>query len=250
MTDRYDILPFVPAVPLSRQPSALAYLRTISAQQRHQLIQMPRASSGLSEHGQKLLSAKPDNLFAPVAWLWKQIGDPGFSVQMAVRAELVQRELAIFDDPRLGRANIALCWPTEKGCQHLGIPQPEKPGHQDVAHHHACNWVRMDLERRGFPARCEYPVPGDREHRADVGYPAGGTLHLCEIINKCHANLIAHLSACFLGSRSVETVTVIAFTKNHLADVRGLVAAEASLRPFAERIRFEVIEPYMRRLFP
>jgi hypothetical protein len=250
MINGYDVLPFIPAVPLAQQPSALAYLKALDTQQRTALLQMPRVSSDLSEYGQKLLATELEHPYAPVAWRFKLLGDPGYSVQMAVRVELVQRELVAFEDPRIGRANVALMWPTEKGCQHLGIRRPEKPGKQDIAHHQACNWVRMRLESQGFDARCECPVPGEREHRADAGHLKDGKWHLYEIVYKCQANLVSsHLSACFLESRSVATVTVVAFTKTHLAELRRLVGAEPRLRPFDGRIQFEVIEPYMRELF-
>lgn len=250
MTETYDILPFVPAVPLSQQPSVLAYLKALGTQQRIGQLQRISGSSGLSEHGQQLLALKPANPYAPVVKLWARIGVAGVSAQMAICNELKQLEMAIFEDVRIGRADVALMGLLKKGWQHLEKEPPAGTHNDTLAHDHAKNWIRLDLQRQGYEASCEYPVPGDRTHYADVGCKIDGQLHVCEVVYKSHANVILHLSACFLESEAVAVVTVVAFTKIHLAKLRKLVDAEPSLRPFADRIRWDVIEGYLRRVYP
>ena len=182
MIDGYDVLPFIPAVPLSQSPPVQDYLSALITQQRTEPLQRPRRSSGLSEYGQRMLAAGTEHLFAPVNWLWKLIGIPGYSTQMAIRRELIHHLLGAFVDPRIGRANVALMRMLDKGWQRVGKTPPPRRGNQGIAHEHAANWIRECLKKQGHEAFCEYPVPETSTHYADTAGIVDGKLHVWEVV--------------------------------------------------------------------
>lgn len=247
---RYDSFPYVRGKRLREEPELQAHLQRIVAQHQHTALrQGAQRQYGRRANADQVLSLKAEHLWAPMMYIWRLANIASFSAQMAVRRELVHHRLAAFVDPRIGRANVALMRMSDKGWQRTGKQPPQRRGNQDTPHEHAAHWIRTCKERQGHEAFCEYAVPETSTYYADVAHIVGEELHVWEVVYKCHANLTLHLRSCFLVSQAVSTATVVAFTKTQLTALRNLVRSEQSLTAYADRIKFEVVEPYMRKLY-
>jgi len=164
------------------------------------------------------------------------------------RAGADNRELAVFEEVRIGRRNVLLIEPTDAGYNRLNRKPRNPAGRGGIAHRRYCRWVMMYLERQGLRPQIEAVVPGT-SHPADVAYCVDGRWHVYEIVSTCDDNLIQHAEACLLQSSSVETLTIVAAQKSILALIERKFRAEGALAPVLRKVRWQPLEPILEALF-
>lgn len=242
----YDDHPYGPSMRLSELPHVQEALEKLKAQHRNRT---PRQSKGLSKDAHDLLHAACDHPWYPVARLWEKIGrKPTPDAQRKARMALENPKLAEFDQIRIGRRNLLMIVPTETGYESLRLRPRSYRGRGGIAHSHVCHWLAMLGQRRGFKTEIEALVPGTN-HAADCLWTKDGGLHVYEVVATCEGNILSHLDACFAQSTSVTTVTLVAFQKTVLDDLRTIVAGERPMAPYMSRIAFLSAEDVLKETF-
>ena len=248
--DSYDIHPFTEAKSLEELTDVQNSLQKAIAEHRNtKLHQIRKKTSGLSKHArplQDLISLHP---WTPTSRLWKKIGKVPFTVQIAVRNELESRGLARFLEERIGRSNQLLPLLTKKGYEYLGKEPPKEKGRGGDIHTFCCQWIQMWGKNQGYQTFLEKLVPGTN-HPADCILKIYNQLHVYEVISKCEKNIISHLQSCFIDSKLVATVTIVAPQKKILNRIKKSIEQQPTLAPFLERIKFKPVEFFMKELWP
>ena len=246
----YDTHPYIPAKSLAEMPELLTALGSLSAQGKRTRVKQVRAGNvGLPQLARRLLMAASLFLYHPVARLWEKIGTPSPAIQAAIRDELESRELCKFSELRIGRRNTLLLWITKTGWQLLDTDGPRKTGLGSHPHVTLSQWLRMVGEKRGYKAKTEWVVPGTN-HPCDAAWLINGKWHALEVVVACESNLASHVRACFVKSDAVASLTIVAPLKRALQRLRNGLEANPEVAPFLDRIRFQVLEPYMEELWP
>lgn len=247
---RFDTHPYVPSKRLSELPHVVEALKRLIAEEgRLKARQAQYRSDGLMPKARKLLDTAGAHPFTPVARLWDRIGKAPFSTQKAVRAVLEKEHLATFEEIRIGRTNVLLMDILLEGWRLLRRKPPARKGRGGIAHRHFAHWIAMVGEHRGHEATCEWNVPGTN-HPVDTAWHVEDAWHAFEVVVTCEDNLAAHLTACLINSEAVETVTIVSPQKSLRDKLQRSVASEMLLAPILERVKFEVIETYLKELWP
>jgi hypothetical protein len=207
-----------------------------------------RVNAGLSKNARKLLELAAVRPYVPVARLWEQIGNVRPAAQKAARQELESLLLAAFVESRVGRANVLLIDVLDKGYELVGAEPVAKRGRGGIKHRHFAHWIFGALRKEGHKPELEWTVPGTN-HPADVALQDRGAWHVYEVSVTATENVVSHLRACLLRSSVVGTVSVVTQTVAAQNTLKRTVLDEPTLDAVKDRIKFEVVETYMRKLF-
>jgi len=244
---QYDSHPYVPSQRLSELPHVQEALEKLKAQHRNQA---KTKSEGLSEDAHDLLHAACDHPWYPVARLWEKVGrKPSPETQKKARIALHNKGLAEFDQIRVGKRNCLLVIPTREGFGALQLQPRSYHGRGGIAHNHVCHWLAMWGKGQGYKTEIEALVPGTN-HAADCLWSKDGILHAFEVVATCEGNILSHLDACFVQSTAVTTVTLVAFQKTVLEDLRRIVTSERAMAPYLDRVRWLSAEDIIKELWP
>ena len=242
----YQPYPYVPAISLSEAPHVLADLNA-AVQEFEKLTerQDKGKKSELQQNARRLLQLRAKNPYLPVARLFKIMGIFRFTVQKAIKDDLERRNLAEFEEVRIGRANVLLMDISVKGFEFLGLSPPkENKGRGGIAHRHFAHWIKIYFERKGYQSFIEHIIL-DTNHPADVAVFCQDKLHVYEVCITSFDNILSHIKACFEDTAAVEHLTIVAATKTNLKEIRSSLEAELIFMRYADRISFEVIEKYL-----
>ena len=246
----HDELPYIPSRRLSEMPELQSALKGLIDEHRGARLRQSEAKlPKLTKSARKLLDLANLHPHVPVNKLWEEAGVPSYSVRSRVRAELKGKELAVVVDGRFGRRNAQLIELTEDGYRALHLDPPSHRGGGGITHRHIAAWCCLWARRQGYKAQTEVTVPGT-SHRADAAYEQEGKLHVFEAISTCDENLTDHLHACFVQSKAVATVTIVAAQKSILTRLEHGISKDPAMRPFLERIRYMPVEDLMKELWP
>jgi hypothetical protein len=122
-------------------------------------------------------------------------------------------------------------------------------GRGGIAHQHLAAWIAEVGRRRGHQAHTEWIVPGTN-HPVDVVWQDGNSCEVFECVITAEANLASHIRACFVESSSVTSLTLVFLQKRIRDRIQRKLAGDASVQPYADRIRLEVVETFMKELWP
>ena len=242
----FDRHPFLPGKQIEDIPELKAAIEQLKAQHR---TQAKTKSEGLSEDAHDLLHAACDHPWYPVARLWEKVGrKPSPEAQKKARIALHNKGMAEFDQIRVGKRNCLLVIPTTEGFETLQLQPRSYHGRGGIAHNHVSHWLAMWGKGQGYKTEIEALVPGTN-HAADCLWSKDGILHAFEMVATCESNILSHLDACFIQSTAVTTVTLVAFQKSVLDDLRKIVTQERPLAPYLDRIRFVSAEQVLKEVF-
>jgi len=242
----FDRHPFLPSKKIEDIPELKAAIEQLKAQHRNQ---SSRKSEGLPQDAHDLLHAACDHPWYPVARLWEKVGrKPSPEAQKKARIALHNKGMAEFDQIRVGKRNCLLVIPTREGFETLQLQPRSYHGRGGIAHNHVSHWLAMWGKGQGYKTEIEALVPGTN-HAADCLWSKDGILHAFEMVATCESNILSHLDACFIQSTAVTTVTLVAFQKSVLDDLRKIVTQERPLAPYLDRIRFVSAEQVLKEVF-
>lgn len=243
---RFDQHPHLPGKRIEDLPELKEAVQQLNAQHR---TQAKTKSEGLSEDAHDLLHAACDHPWYPVARLWEKVGrKPSPEAQKKARIALQNKGLAEFDQIRVGKRNCLMIIPTREGFGALQLQPRSYHGRGGIAHNHVCHWLSIWGERQCFKVEIEALVPGTN-HAADCLWSKDGILHAFEVVATCEGNVLSHLNACFIQSTAVTTVTLVAFQKSILDDLRRIVTSERAMAPYLDRVRWLSAEDIVRELW-
>lgn len=241
----YDSHPFIPSKHLDQLPELQKDVDELIRQHKNRnQSSSQQAKPKESGYCRKLLDLAIRYPFKPSVKLWKEIGKVRPDIQSKTRNELENNKLAEYATARISSRPLLLIRPTEAGYKLLGQKYPEHRGHGAIEHAHYCAWVCMAGNAQGYKAKTEVLVQGTT-HLVDVMWQVKNELFAFECISRCEQNIISHLEACFIKSKDISTVTIVATKKGVLESVRKNVRQEFSLAPFDHRIRYELVEKYL-----
>ena len=244
-------LQWVPAMSLEEMPDLQEALAQRGSE--HRKIELRRSKSTkekLPPDAYRLLQAASLHPWFPVARLWEQTDRiPSRAAQMKVRHDLEEHGLAKFEEIRIGRANVLLLRLTEKGWRFLNQDPPKHQGRGSIAHQHFSNWIKIVWEKRGREARTEWTVPGTN-HPVDAAWKQDGQWHAAEVCVTCRSNLESHIQACFVQSHAVASLTIVTTQKGIRDQLRTELEANLQVAPYLSQIHQEVIETYIKELWP
>lgn len=209
-----------------------------------QLRQGGTRAAAIPKFARQFLQAIGDRSVMRAAVAWRRCGSPSPAAKEKAIARLLALKLIAAEEIRLGKRNCLLVEATTEGRQLVGGTAPKRKGRGGPAHRFLSECIAAAEQRAGHQAQTEWVLPGTN-HPCDVGVRDGNQWHVYEVVVDCETNLIAHLKACFLDSKVVATVTVVATQKSILERLEDLVSAELPLMPFRSRIKFEPAERYL-----
>lgn len=248
--EKYHTHPFVPAKRLEEMPDVLAKLQQmVKSTRAAHARQVRAATSDLSTQARKLLDLASLHVFWPVARLWDVMGGAPAGTQAQARGELEKDKLAAFEEIRIGRTNVLLMLILEAGWQLLNKPPVAIAGRGGIVHVTFANWIRMSSEKRGLKSWCEQLVPGTN-HPADVLTDEGGVYHAHEVVVSCDGNLPGHIRSCLEPDSRVSTLTIVTSQIRKRDELRKTIESDITLASFAPRLRWEVVDRYMKELWP
>jgi hypothetical protein len=246
--ERYDTHPFIPSKRLHELPHVMEALQKLIDHQKGARLRRAKARKSLSKNARRLLHAWALHPHTPVARLWDGLGRPSAAVQKGVREELA-RELAEFQEVRIGKRNMLFMRPTDAGWAYVKTDPPRRKGRGGIAHTHFCEFIWRVGSKRGYKAVSEWLVPGTN-HPMDAVWLIDGAAHGFEVIVESRDNLVSHLEACFLRSDRVATLTVVATQKRIVKELEELLDREIQLMVYRPRIRFEEVDTFIKELWP
>ena len=246
VTPRFDSHPYVPSVPLAQMPRALESLKAHSGQ--HNATSMRQAKQPANEPPKlaiRLLELWIRHPWLPVPRLWDAMDEsPSDEARKQAVKQLKRFTLAEFKDVRIERGSKRLMLPTEKGCKAMKVkPVVAKGG---IEHAHFSAWIAEEGRKRGFDVQTEWVTPGrTRSHPVDVAWYRDSHWDVFEVVVSCTNNLVSHLVACLIDCDVVKTVTIVAAQKTQLVKIKKIVAGEANLAQFSDRIHYETIAKFV-----
>ncbi|MDI6451604.1 hypothetical protein [Anaerobaca lacustris] len=246
----FDTFPSVPSKRLAEMPELQAALAALIAE--HRATRMRQARQGkpaLSELSRKVLDLASIRPCVPVARLFNELGKPSPTAQASARKALEEQKLSDFTEVRMGRRNVLLIRLTDEGWSFLGKQPPRRKGRGDIPHWHICQWLCWLGEQRGCKTATEWIVPGTN-HPVDAVWQTGKETHVFEAVVGCEDNLISHLTACFITSDAVDRATIVAPQKSKLSELKAVIDAEPTLKPFVDRIEYLPAESILSELWP
>jgi hypothetical protein len=192
----------------------------------------------------------PENIFAPVHVVFRHVGNVAPATQLAVMQELERAGFMAFAQVRIGKANLKLKEITEKGWAYLQKPAPTAGGKGGLAHRHYAHWIYDWAVRKGYQdCRLEPPVPGTR-HFGDVGFEKDGRRHIAQVTAHCTSNIADHVRAALIESRAVDVLVFVTTVKSQHDAIRAKILADPDLVFCIDRIRFDVLDVYLKELWP
>jgi hypothetical protein len=243
---KYEPHPFTPAIELSAAPEVLSMLNAIveeykNAEERENEV----TKSDLDQLAMKLLRLGAENPYVPVARLFEMLEKVRFEVQIDIRQLLDEKELAKFEETRIGRSNMLLMDITDDGYKSMGLPIPkENKGRGSITHRHFAHFIKQFYENKGSKAYLEFVLP-NTNHPVDVAVQLENHLVVFEICVTAFDNVLSHIKACFEESDVVECLTFIVGTQKKLKELKKFVQQNLIFSPYADKIKFDVIENYM-----
>ena len=202
-------------------------------------------SSDFEQLALRLLKQAAENRYTPVARLMDRLGKIVPKTQIALRRHLEDRKYAKFEEPRIGRTNMLLIEVTEKGYQKLGLPVPQgNKGRGGITHRHFANWIASYFQQQGQKAFIEWIVPCTN-HPVDVAVNVEGKWHVIEIYVTSSDNLVSHIQACFVQSKEVARLTIVAGTQKELKVIKRNLQSIGMYIKYGASITFDAIQNYM-----
>jgi hypothetical protein len=205
--------------------------------------------SALSPEAAKLLKLMTTYPYIPAARLFEQMGQLSFKRQRSIRKELEDRELANFEETRIGKTNVLLVEATEAGYAALAleIDRSGNRGRGTLTHRSYAHWIKWHFERQGFTATIEGIVL-ETTHPADVLVQSTSGRYLAvEICITSSDNLLSHIQACFEKSHGIDGMIVIASTKGIAQQLKQQIYDALALKAYVTKIEFETVEGYVPR---
>jgi hypothetical protein len=181
--------------------------------------------------------------------IFRQIGNLSPATQLAVIRELERAALVLFVQTRIGKSNVKLKDITDKGWAFLDKPVPGERGKGGIKHRHWAHWAYAWAVERGYEqCTIEPRVPGTT-HFGDVGFRAGGILHIVQVIAHCDSNIIDHVRAALVESHSVDVLTFVTPLKSQWDDIRARILTDPQLAFCIDHVHFDVVETYLKGLW-
>jgi len=248
--EEFDTFPSVPSKRLAEMPELQAALeQLVDEHKTTRMRQARRSTPKQSKLARNLLDLASVHPCTPVARLFDELGKSSSTAQAAARKALEEQKLADFAAVRIGRRNVLLIRLTDDGWAFLGKQPPRRKGRGDIPHAHVAQWLCWLGEQRGYKTDTEWIVPGTH-HPVDAVWQTTERTETFEVIVGCQDNLASHLTACFINSDAVNTVTIVALQKSKLAKLKAAIDAESILKPFADRIEYLPAETILMELWP
>ncbi len=207
-----------------------------------------RQQKGLSENSKKLLALAYDNPYTPVARLFDKMKKVSFSVQKAVREEIEKHELAKFEEVRIGRKNVLLIEITDTGYEYLDREPPKQKGRGELVHRHFSHWIRILHNQKGQKAWIEWQVPNTKHPVDAAALNENGKYDLYEVSITATENLIPHIKKCFTNPDIVNSLTIVTALKSKTKKLEKEILSELALTPYIEKVKFEVIDTYLKEI--
>lgn len=243
---QYDTLPCVPSCSLREMPHVLRALQKANASNKAaRLIPGQAAKPSVNAPPMRFLSLACDRVGFPAAYIFEAMGNMSSYTQAAVRKELEKQGLAVFETWRIERANRLLQEVTTDGARVVGKTPRGLEGRGSTAHRSGMWWIKNVGRHRGYRhSDTEFAI-GDTA--ADNAWFNDGfrDLRVFEIVHTCYSNLPEKIRAAFASKLPIEQFTVVAAQKSMLKKIDLLLRAELGMVPYANRIRFELITPYL-----
>lgn len=245
----YDSVSFVPHADLDQLPEVQEAIRKLLAakQKEHSRQTKPKE---LFKDAHRLLHTMAAHPWAPAAALWRLSGNlPTPSVQKTVRKQLEDLKLADNEEQRMGRANVLLYSLTERGYEYLGLTPPKRKGRGGIAHRHISQWIAECGKREGYPTSCEWVATGTT-HPTDCAWQiSNGMWDVFEVVVTSPKNLVDHLTS-LSTSPAVRNITIVCLQKQIVADLSAKLGSEPIAGQLGDRLRWDVAETYLRKLYP
>jgi hypothetical protein len=252
---RYDTHPYVPPKRLTELPDLQTALAAKIADSRSITLRTPApktARLSLSKLARLFLdyASLPEYASAPVFVIFERMGTPSPATQLAVIRELEQAGLMVFMNVRIGKSNVRLEEVTENGWAFQGKPVPALGGKGAMDHRHYEHWMFKWAARRNYEDReIEPRVPGTTCF-GDVGFRKNGKLHIVQIVSHCDSNITSHVRAALIESHGVDVLLFVTPTKSQWDAIRAKILADPELVVCMDRVQFDVVETYMKELWP
>jgi hypothetical protein len=248
-TPEYNAHPFIPSKELHEMPELENYIDELIAKHKRKSRDIKRKITDLSKTSRNFLDLISLYPFVPCSVLWKQIGKTTPHLRGKVKSDLQDSGLVQFAVARMGRTNQLLPMITPEGSEYLGKEHIKDKGRGDIEHAHYAEWIFRVYTQRGHKIKKEAQVKGT-SHIADLLLEAGEYFWAFEVISKCRSNIIGHLQSCFLNSKTIAKVIIVAPQEKILQSVRQTIFQETSLFPYLHKVEFELVEKYMKELWP
>jgi hypothetical protein len=248
---KYDTHPFVTAKRLPELPHLQQALAKKIAESRAMVLRPTPREAGhftLGKMARLFLdrASLPENAFAPVHIVFRQIGDVAPATQLAVLRELERAGFMVFAPARIGKANVKLQEITPKGWEFLRKPVPAHDGRGAIKHRHYAQWIRKwAVQKQCEECGIEPRVPGTT-HFGDVSFRRDGKLHIVQITDQCTSNITSHVRAALIESHGVDVLIFVTATKAQWGDIQARIMADPELVFCIDRIQFDVVETYMK----
>lgn len=243
----YESQPYTPAVSLSDVPQVLDNFNAAVEEYRNaRKRQTDDKTSELDQYAMKLLRLRIKNPYAPVARLFDAIGKVRFEAQVAIREMLETKDLAEFEEIRIGRSNVLLMDVTGEGYKVVGLPVPdENKGRGSISHRHFAHWIKIHFEKKGHKAYVEWVIPGTN-HPVDAAVQSKNKWTVYEVCVTAFDNVLSHIKACFEnGSDVVERLTIVVATKTKLKELKKRIQSDFLFTLYTDKVDFDVIQNYV-----
>ena len=242
--------PAKPSIKLDDRPDVLEALKKKMAERNASAMRIQKAQNAdLGDDASKLLKLATENMWLPVARLWEKMPAVSAGTQKAIVKELADRELAEFEDVRIGRNDQRLILVQPKGWELLGKKVPVIRGRGKVGHVTCAHWVAEYFAAQGLTAELEWLVPASTPaHHADVAVRrADGRYDCVEIVIHCSENVNQHLRV-LMASSHVTNAIIVAPQQKQLADLSAAAQRDEALRPHMDRIQFEQLSKFRKEV--
>jgi hypothetical protein len=251
----YDTHPYVPSKRLSELPDLQKALAAKIADSRSITLRTPApktARLSLSKLARLFLdyASLPEYASAPVFVIFGRMGTPSPATQLAVMRELEQAGLMVFMNVRIGKSNVRLQEVTENGWAFQRKPVPSLGGKGAMDHRHYERWIFKWAVHKDYEDRAIEPqVPGT-SHFGDASFRKDGKLYMAQVCAHCASNITNHVRAALIESQAVDVLLFVTATKAQWGDIRAKILADPELVFCMDRIQFDVVETYMKELWP
>ena len=204
----------------------------------------------LSKHGHALLHAIATHHWAPAQVCWKATGQiPSFAIQKAVQKELTAKGLVLSEQRRLGSANVLMYRLTEAGSKFLNCQPPGDTGGGSISHQCISQWITIDGNRQKLKSKCGALVPGT-DYVADAIRQVGPDLwDAYEVAVTCFQNLLEHITILSQSSQ-VRNIIIVCCQKKIIEKLQKQLGSEPVVKALGDRLRWELAETFLRRLWP
>jgi hypothetical protein len=243
---QYDTHRFIPSKRLAEMPYLQrAVSKLLGSYNKNKKPAGRQKQDRLSANAKELVKTSVKYPFIPVARLFEKIGVLSFSRQNSIRKELEEKQLALFEEIRIGKPNVLLIEPTSKTYHLLGLTPPAgNKGRGNLTHRTFAHWIKIHLERQGFQCTIEGKIPGTN-HPGDVTLSSENKLLVFEICISSSDNMLSHIKACFEETSFVEKMIIVTATKVKLKKIKKQIYSSIGLKPYFKKVKFETIQKYI-----